>query len=95
MLHTLISSPFQCDYFLLLRMLRADDDLLLMQDGVLAGLQQSRLLPPLLQAPARLWALKEDVVARGLTAQISAKITVIDYNDFVTLTVKQQQQMPW
>ena len=95
MLHTLMSSPFQCDFFLLLRMLRAEDDLLLMQDGVVAGLQDNRLLPQLLQAPARLWALKEDLEARGLTAQISAKITVIDYNDFVALTVKQQQQMPW
>ncbi|MGD8107497.1 sulfurtransferase complex subunit TusB [Pantoea sp. FN0302] len=95
MLHTLMSSPWQCDYNLLLRMLRADDDLLLMQDGVLAGLQNNCLLPQLLQAPARLWALKEDVEARGLAAQISSKITVIDYNDFVMLTVKQQQQMPW
>ncbi|GLR07863.1 sulfurtransferase complex subunit TusB [Mixta theicola] len=95
MLHTLMSSPFQCDYYLLLRMLQPDDDLLLMQDGVLAGLQNNRLLPQLLQSPARLWALEEDVVARGLTAQISSKITVIDYNDFVMLTVKQQQQMPW
>lgn len=95
MLHTLMSSPFQCDYALLLRMLQADDDLLLMQDGVLAGLQNNRLLPQLLSAPARLWALKEDVEARGLAAQISSRISLIDYNDFVMLTVKQQQQMPW
>ena len=95
MLHTLISSPFQCDYSLLLRMLQPDDDLLLMQDGVLAGLQKSRLLPLLLQSPARLWALEDDLAARGLIAQISPDITVISYNDFVMLTVKQQQQMSW
>ncbi|MEQ4530100.1 MAG: sulfurtransferase complex subunit TusB [Mixta sp.] len=95
MLHTLMSSPFQCDYALLLRMLQPGDDLLLMQDGVLAGLTDSLLLPQLLDTPARLWVLAEDVAARGLTAQISSKIAVIDYNDFVMLTVKQQQQMPW
>ena len=95
MLHTLMSSPFQCDYFLLLRMLQPGDDLLLMQDGVLAAIEDNRLLPQLLRSPARLWALKEDVEARGLAAQISSNITFIDYNDFVMLTVKQQQQMPW
>ena len=95
MLHTLMSSPFQCDYFLLLRMLQPGDDLLLMQDGVLAAIEDNRLLPQLLRSPVRLWALKEDVEARGLAAQISSNITVIDYNDFVMLTVKQQQQMPW
>jgi tRNA 2-thiouridine synthesizing protein B len=95
MLHTLMSSPFQCDYSLLLRMLQPGDDLLLMQDGVLAGLAHNRLLPQLLQSPARLWALAEDVAARGLAAQISSDIAVIDYNDFVMLTIKQQQQMPW
>ena len=55
MLHTLMSSPFQCDYALLLRMLQPGDDLLLMQDGVLAGLTDSLLLPQLLDTPARLW----------------------------------------
>lgn len=95
MLHTLMSSPFQCDYALLLRMLQPGDDLLLMQDGVLAGLSDNLLLPQLLDSPARLWVLAEDVAARGLAAQISSKIAVIDYNDFVMLTVKQQQQMPW
>ncbi len=95
MLHTLGSSPFQCDYALLLRMLQPGDDVLLMQDGVLAGLQGSRMLTPLLNSPARLWVLGDDLAARGLVAQISPKITVIDYNEFVTLTVNHKQQMPW
>ncbi|MDU3817234.1 sulfurtransferase complex subunit TusB [Mixta calida] len=95
MLHTLASSPFQCDYTLLLRMLRPEDDVLLMQDGVLAGLQGSRMLTPLLNAPVRVWALGDDLAARGLSAQISPRITVIDYNDFVTLTINHKQQMPW
>ncbi|MFD1800751.1 sulfurtransferase complex subunit TusB [Mixta tenebrionis] len=95
MLHTLTSSPFQCDYALLLRMLQPGDDLLLLQDGVLAGLQGSSMLTPLLDSPARLWALRDDLLARGLTAQIAAEITVIGYNDFVTLTLNHKQQMPW
>ncbi|QHM73554.1 sulfurtransferase complex subunit TusB [Mixta intestinalis] len=95
MLHTLNSSPFQCDYTLLLRMLQPGDDLLLMQDGVLAGLQGSNMLAPLLNSPARIWALRDDLLARGLTAQLSPEITAIDYNDFVTLTLNHKQQMPW
>ncbi|QKJ85355.1 sulfurtransferase complex subunit TusB [Paramixta manurensis] len=95
MLHTLMHSPAQCDFALLLRMLKAGDDLLLMQDGVIAGVQGSLALEKLLQSPAHLYILREDVDARGLFAQISNSTTLVDYTDFVALTVKQPQQMTW
>lgn len=95
MLHTLMNSPFQCDLDLLVRMLQAGDDLLLMQDGVLAALEGGRPLNALLSAPASLYVLQEDVDARGLFAQISAKVTPVGYNDFVALAVKHPQQMTW
>jgi len=95
MLHTLMHSPYYSDLDTLLLLLTAQDDLLLLQDGVLGALENSRALNRLLASPATLWVLTEDVTARGLTGQISAKIRPVDYTGFVTLTEKHQQQMTW
>lgn len=95
MLHTLINSPFKCDFSALLRMLKEGDDLLLLQDGVLAALEGSKALESLRQAPVSVFALNEDIQARGLSAQISSTAATISYNDFVALTVKHPQQMAW
>lgn len=95
MLHTLMHSPYYSDLDTLLLLLTAEDDLLLLQDGVLGALEGSSALSRLLTAPATLWVLTEDVTARGLVAQISAKVRPVDYTGFVALTEKHQQQMTW
>lgn len=95
MLHTLSHSPWQCDIDGLLRMLAEGDELLLIQDGVLAAIEGSRFVEKLNNAPITVSALKEDIAARGLVGQISAKIDVVSYNDFVNLTVKHTTQMSW
>ncbi|MCP5693830.1 sulfurtransferase complex subunit TusB, partial [Klebsiella pneumoniae] len=46
-------------------------------------------------APIKVYALNEDLIARGLTGQISNDIILIDYTDFVRLTVKHPSQMAW
>ena len=43
----------------------------------------------------KVYALNEDLIARGLTGQISNDIILIDYTDFVRLTVKHSSQMAW
>lgn len=95
MLHTLRHSPWQCDIEGLLRMLGEGDDLLLIQDGVLAAMEGSRFVEILNNAPITVSALKEDIAARGLVGQISAKIDAVSYTDFVNLTVKHATQMSW
>ncbi|MEI2267329.1 sulfurtransferase complex subunit TusB [Erwinia sp. CGal63] len=95
MLHTLIHSPFQCDFNAMLRLLAAGDDVLLLQDGVLAALEGSQALESLRLAPISLYVLQEDVMARGLSAQISSIATAVSYTEFVALTVKQTQQIAW
>ncbi|MCS5451266.1 sulfurtransferase complex subunit TusB [Enterobacter huaxiensis] len=95
MLHTLSHSPWQCDIDALMSMLREGDDLLLIQDGVAAVLEGSRFVEILNSAPISLSALKDDLDARGLTGQISSKINVVGYTDFVNLTVKHSSQMNW
>lgn len=95
MLHTLMTSPFRCDLPAIIRLLAADDDVLLLQDGVIAALEGSSALEALIDAPINLYVLREDVEARGLVAHISSKVTTVSYTDFVKLTVQNQQQMAW
>lgn len=95
MLHTLINSPWRCDFSAMVRFLSAGDDLILLQDGVVAALEGSRTLEILLSAPISLYVLQEDIIARGLSAQISTSATTVSYTDFVALTVKNPQQMAW
>lgn len=95
MLHTLRHSPWQCDIEGMLRMLGEGDDVLLIQDGVLAAIEGSRFVEILNNAPITVFALKDDIDARGLAGQISAKIDAVSYTDFVNLTVKHITQMSW
>lgn len=95
MLHTLMHSPFQCDYTLMVSMVAEGDDLLLLQDGVLAALRGNRFLPGLLTLPAGLYVLQADVEARGLTKQIADNFALVSYTEFVSLTEKHPQQMIW
>lgn len=95
MLHTLINSPSRCDFPLLLRMLKTDDDILLLQDGVIAALEGTESLSSLLATSAAISVLQEDIAARGLEKHLSASVKSIKYNDFVTLSVKHTQQMVW
>lgn len=79
----------------MIMLLSADDDLLLLQDGVLAAVEGNELLRALLQSPATLYVLQEDAAARGITTQISVEVQKIGYNEFVELTVRHQQQLAW
>lgn len=95
MLHTLMTSPFRCDLAAMVRLLAEGDDVLLLQDGVIAAVAGSPALEVLLNAPISLFVLKEDLDARGLFGQISTSVTPVSYTDFVTLVAKHPQQMTW
>lgn len=94
MLHTLSHSPFESDLTTLCRTISAGDELILIQDGVIAGIDGSAL-ELLLSAPITVFVLSEDIEARGLSAQISNRITTVSYTDFVRLAVKHSTQMAW
>ncbi|WP_294910232.1 sulfurtransferase complex subunit TusB [Tatumella sp. UBA2305] len=95
MLHTLMRSPWQTDIRGMIMLLSADDDLLLLQDGVLAAVEGNEWLRALLQSPATLYVLQEDAAARGIATQISGGVQKIGYNEFVELTARHQQQLAW
>lgn len=95
MLYTLRHSPFACDLEALLSTVLPGDDLLLWQEGVIAGLEASAAQAALRASGLSLYALEADIIARGLSAYISPGITIIDYTDLVRLTEKHPQQMAW
>lgn len=95
MLYTVSASPYLCDLPALLRLVTVADAVLLFQDGVTAAVKGSEIVNILLNVKAPLFALWDDVEARGLSDRISDKIKVIDYSYFVELTVKHRQCLAW
>ncbi|MEH2921788.1 sulfurtransferase complex subunit TusB [Samsonia erythrinae] len=95
MLHTLSSSPYHADLDALLRSLGDGDALVLLQDGVIAALAGGDIINRLIDAALPLYALRPDTDARGGTEQISTSVSLIDYNEFVQLTVVHAQQLAW
>ncbi|MGF7443183.1 sulfurtransferase complex subunit TusB [Klebsiella michiganensis] len=95
MLHTLSTSPWHADMADMLRLLKEGDDLLLLSDGVIAALAEGRFLEILQSAPISLYALQEDIEARGLAGQIADSVVRVSYTDFVRLSVKHAGQLSW
>lgn len=95
MLHLLMHSPWQCDIATMMQLLKKGDDLLLLQDGVIAAIRNNPVLEKLLATSAVLYVLNEDVLARGITADISTEVNMIDYHEFVKLTEKHHHQITW
>ncbi|QWT42341.1 sulfurtransferase complex subunit TusB [Dickeya dadantii] len=95
MLHTLAHSPYRTDLDALLRNVGEDDAILLLQDGVIAALVGAPGGERLLSSGSTVYALQEDVAARGLVDQISTTIVLIDYTEFVQLTALHSRQLAW
>lgn len=95
MLYTLSRSPYTCDLIVLLRTTIVGDDILLLSDGVIAGLNGSPSLHALTTSPLILYALENDIIARGLSAYFSPNINIISYTNFVQLTEKNHCQLAW
>lgn len=70
------------------------DDLLLIQNGVIAALP-GPTLDLLLAAPISVYVLSDDLVARGLSGQISTSVAAVSYTEFVRLAAKHRAQMAW
>jgi tRNA 2-thiouridine synthesizing protein B len=73
-----------------LRFASSDDIILFYEDGVYL-LTQTNTLPSL---SISLFALKEDVHARGLSQSILPDVTLIDYDDWVSLS-ETHDSIPW
>ncbi|UXI01540.1 sulfurtransferase complex subunit TusB [Photobacterium sp. TY1-4] len=96
MLHTIMTSPFQSQALRrCLRYLAPQDEILLIQDAVVAGTEKNAWSEALTQAGVNIYVLEVDLVARGLREQMNERIHVVDYSGFVGLTERHESQMKW
>ncbi|ABF14092.1 sulfurtransferase complex subunit TusB [Candidatus Palibaumannia cicadellinicola] len=95
MLYTISHSPYLYDIKWLLQIITPKDDILLWADGVISGLNNSPTLHALTKTSLTIYALKNDILARGLYPHFSRTIVVISYTEFVMLTEKHSQQIAW
>ncbi|NAW66232.1 sulfurtransferase complex subunit TusB [Photobacterium halotolerans] len=95
MLHMIFSSPFQnralqqC-----VAQLLPGDEIVLLQDGVVAATAPGQLDSALKQAAA-VYVLETDILARGLAGRVTADVEVIDHDMLVALTVRHPNCMKW
>jgi tRNA 2-thiouridine synthesizing protein B len=95
-LHIVNQSPFastvikQC-----LERLHHDDAIILLEDGIYCAMQQQPFAQQI-QALPQCYAIKKDVQARGINAdQLLSKISLIDYAEFVALTIRFPLNQSW
>jgi len=88
-------SPFQMDIMLLIDFLRAEDDLVALQDSVIVMVENNIFINKLLSISVNMYAIKQDIYARGIQGIVSNEVNIIDYVQFVYLTNKNKTQMSW
>lgn len=71
----------------------SNDRLLLIEDGVLGALTSQ--VRHFQQVEGRLFALREDLSARGLEGQCDASVQVVDVDGFVILTEEADKTVSW
>ncbi|HEX2236832.1 MAG TPA: sulfurtransferase complex subunit TusB [Gammaproteobacteria bacterium] len=99
MLHTINKSPFERNALAAcLRMAKPGASVLLIEDGVYAGLRNTKVTDKVSKAMQMLsfYALGADLKARGLGEdQVIDGIKLIDYDGFVELVVEHDGVQAW
>lgn len=93
-LHLVNKSPFEnnaCSTAL--RFLGETDTILLIENGVYVA--TSTELSGSLISNHKVFALKEDVISRGIENKLMDNITLVDYDGFVELTEKCEKVQSW
>ena len=99
MLHTVNKSPFEKNSLeTCLRLAEDNSSILLIEDGVYGALKNTTIESSIINAQKtnKFFVLGPDLKARGLdkTSQIS-NIEIIDYKEFVKLTVENDKIQNW
>lgn len=95
MLYTLSQSPDRIDSETLLALITHSDVILLWQDGVTLGIKNSVLLEQLMEKKIPVFALCNDIVARGLSPIYDAYVKQVDLENVVMLTAEHFPQFAW
>jgi tRNA 2-thiouridine synthesizing protein B len=92
----LINKPYEHPIFTrALSLVTEGDALLLIEEGVYAGAHKSAQETPVFGINAPIYALKDDIMARGINDLLSKHIRSITDEQFVELTCKYQKTVSW
>ncbi len=98
-LHTVNKSPFeQRTLSACINVCQPGDAILLIEDGVYGALPASpeaNALAVLLSRQVKIFALEADLQARGLSDRLSSHVTVVNYEEFVSLCVAHNTIQSW
>ena len=98
MLHIVNKSPFQTSALdSCLRLAKPASALLLIEDGVYAATAGSAAEQRIREATGRLkvYALRPDLDARGVTAKLIEAVELVDYAGFVDLAAQHSTSHSW
>lgn len=99
MLHTINKSPFECNALdACLRMASPGAGVLLIEDGVYAGLKNTNVADKIVKAMQTLsfYVLGADLKARGFgETRVIQGIKIVDYDGFVDLVVEHDNVQAW
>ena len=93
--HTLNAAPNTTAFTQCLRLLRADDALLMMGDGIYAALAGTAASEALTNSGAQLYVLKSDAAAAGIIKRLCNSVKPADYDQFVSLTEHYTKRQAW
>ena len=99
-LHTVNKSPFERNSLeTCLSLCRFDASVLLIEDAVVGALQNtltSKQISEAVESGIRVFALNEDLEARGLPlSRLIEGITIVDYAGFVDLAAQNSKVQSW
>jgi tRNA 2-thiouridine synthesizing protein B len=98
MLHIVNKSPYQSNTLTsCLRIAQSGHSLLLIEDGIYAAVAGSALEIAVNKAAEqiKIYALKPDVDARGMSTRVMRNITLVDYKGFVELVAQSNTSHSW
>jgi tRNA 2-thiouridine synthesizing protein B len=98
MLHTVNKSPFEKDSLnSCLRLSLDGSSILLIEDGIYAALEGTSVSDSVKEAmkTKKVYALQEDVNARGMQSKVIDGIEQVDYAGFVNLVTEHDKVESW
>ena len=98
-LHTINKSPYTHNtLFSCLKVCEESDGILFLEDGVFGTIESApgaEELQTLIKRGVTVFALINDVKARGLEKKLTSNIQLIDYDTFVQLTIDHRCVQSW
>ncbi len=95
-LHLVFASPYHSDALQSCqRSMGPNDVLVLLQDGVYAGVANSHAANSIVESGRTCYVMQDDLAARGLTQQLANDFEAISYEKLVELSIAHPSSQSW